>query len=244
MSFHPWWPAGWPHPHAVFEPLAYLLGGLALSVTRRPDPVGDSMSRAMVAVGGLVGAALGSKVGYWLSDPVATWAHRSDPAFLMGGKTIVGGLLGGWLAVELVKRAVGVTASTGDRFVTPLAVGLAVGRLGCFFSGVEDGTHGIATAGPWGMDLGDGLLRHPTALYEVVVVVALGLLARGPRNGDRFRVWLCGYLGWRVLVEPLKTQPVVALGLSGIQWMCVVGLVALALDRVRVLRLRTIEEVT
>lgn len=241
MSFHPLWPIGWPHPHAVFEPLAYLFAGLVYRASRRPDPVGGSLDRMTITVAAVLGAAVGSKLLFWLEAPLDTWTHRFDPVFLMGGKTIVGGLLGGWGAVEVCKRLLGVTVSTGDRFVGPLAIGMAVGRLGCFLAGVEDGTHGIVTAMPWGMDLGDGALRHPTALYEIVVVGLLGLLARGRYEGDRFRAFLGGYLLWRLGVEALKVQPALLFGLSAIQLACVGGLVLLALDRTRVLRLRTME---
>lgn len=241
MSFHPLWPATWPHPHAIFEPLAYLVGALVYRASRRPDPVGDAFVRMTITVAAVLGAAVGSKLLFWLEAPLDTWSHRFDPVYLMGGKTIVGGLLGGWLAVEVCKRWLGVTVSTGDRFVRPLAAGMVVGRVGCFLAGVEDGTHGTVTSLPWGMDLGDGALRHPTALYEIVVVGLLGLLARGPFEGDRFRAFLGGYLLWRLAVEALKTQPALLLGLSAIQIACVGGLVLLTLDRTRVLRLRTME---
>ena len=64
-----------------------------------------------------------------------------------------------WGGVELAKRACGVTRSTGDQFVWPLAVGTAIGRLGCFFTGLDDHTYGTATRLPWGVDFGDGILR-------------------------------------------------------------------------------------
>ena len=61
----------------------------------------------------------------------------------MGGKSVVVGLLGGFVAVEWVKRRIGVRRSTGDLFVIPLAVGIAIGRIGCFLTGLDDHTHGL-----------------------------------------------------------------------------------------------------
>jgi prolipoprotein diacylglyceryltransferase len=225
--FHPAWP--WPavHPHLVFESLGWLGGLLAWRVGRgRPDPVGDPTTRRWIAVAALLGAAAGSKVLAWLVDPADTLAHL-DPAHLMGGKTIVGGLLGGWAAVEAAKARLGITVSTGDRFVLPLAVGTAIGRLGCFLSGTEDATHGLPTTLPWGMDLGDGVPRYPAALVDGAAVLLLGLVPAGPRDGDRFRRFLGGYLAWRLVSEVWKPVPTWG-GVSAIQVACALGLLALA----------------
>ncbi len=69
--------------------------------------------------------------------------------------------------------------------VFPLLLGLGIERVGCFFSGFEDGTFGTATALPWGINFGDGVACHPTNLYEIMF---LGALARGRPlpNGQRF----------------------------------------------------------
>ena len=78
--------------------------------------------------------------------------------------------------VEIAKRAAGVTASTGDAFVVPLAVGIAIGRMGCFVAGLHDDTYGNATTLPWGVDFGDGVARHPTQLYDIAFVCAAALV--------------------------------------------------------------------
>lgn len=227
MSFHPWWPQTWIHPHFVFEVLAYSVGfQLLLRQRRRGDPV-PVEQRVWLLVAAVAGAAAGAKLLFWLEDPAATWAHRLDPSWLFSGRTIVGALLGGWFATELAKRPMGLRTSTGDVYVLPLAVGMAVGRVGCFLSGVSDGTHGIETTSWLGMDLGDGLRRHPTALYEIAVLIALGagLGSWTPRRaGDRFLAFVGGYLAWRFAVEFLKTQPALLLGLSSIQFACLAGL--------------------
>lgn len=228
---HPWWPFS-VHPHLPFEILGWL-AGTAIAVLVRPpsDPGVSPGQRQQVLVGAVLGGLGGAKLLFAFTDP----AILADPLQWLAGKSVVGALLGGWLGVEIAKRAAGVRSRTGDRFVWPLAVGIAVGRLGCFFSGVDDGTHGVVTESPFGMDLGDGQLRHPTALYEIPVVLGLGALAsRGPISapGARFRRWLGGYLAWRLLTEPLRTQPVLAAGLTAIQWACVLGLAALGIESI------------
>jgi prolipoprotein diacylglyceryltransferase len=95
---------------------------------------------------------------------------------LMEGKTIVGGLLGGLIAVEWTKRRIGVIRSTGDDMALPLAAGMCIGRVGCFLTGLGDHTYGTPTSLPIGVDFGDGIPRHPTQLYEIAFLLALGAL--------------------------------------------------------------------
>jgi prolipoprotein diacylglyceryltransferase len=101
---------------------------------------------------------------------------------------------------------------------------IAIGRIGCFLSGVEDESYGIATRLPWGVNFGDGIARHPTQLYEVMFLAALGavlLLGLRPTTtvGDHFKLFMVGYLTFRLLVDFIK--PGVRLGgLSAIQWVC------------------------
>jgi phosphatidylglycerol---prolipoprotein diacylglyceryl transferase len=67
--------------------------------------------------------------------------------------------------VEVTKKIIKVPTSTGDAFAYPLIVGTAIGRIGCFFTGLSDRTYGTATSLPWGIDFGDRIPRHPTQLY-------------------------------------------------------------------------------
>jgi hypothetical protein len=76
------------------------------------------------------------------------------------GKSLVGGVIGGWVGVVIGKKILGIERSTGDNWVVPLCVGIAIGRLGCFFTGLADQTYGVATILPWGVDFGDGVLRR------------------------------------------------------------------------------------
>jgi phosphatidylglycerol:prolipoprotein diacylglycerol transferase len=226
--------------HLVFEVLAYVAGFRLYVVLRRRlgDPV-PTATRWTVIAGAAVGAALGSKVVSWAERPAETWAHLADPAWLMGGKSIVGGLLGGLADVELAKKLAGETRSTGDLFVLPLCLGIAIGRIGCFLAGLADGTYGVATSLPFGVDFGDGIRRHPTQIYEIV---ALGLIAwwaaarrRGlARDGDLFRGFMVLYLAFRLAVEIIKPGDRIVLGLTGIQIACVAGLVYYARDLRRV----------
>jgi len=136
------------------------------------DPIDTPLRWAAVAAA-VAGAALGSKILFWLEDPRQTLENLHNPAYLIGGKTIVGALIGGLVAVELIKRYIGLRTSTGDLYAIPLAVGIAIGRIGCFLTGLSDNTYGTPTGLPWGINFGDGIRRHPTQLYEIAFLIAL-----------------------------------------------------------------------
>src|SRR5215469_3911281 len=240
------------HPHLFFELLAYAVAIAAyLSLRRR---FGDSVStplRWVVITAAVAGGAIGSKVLFWLEDPRLTLQNIHNPAYLTGGKTIVGALVFGLLAVELMKRHVGILPSTGDLYPIPLALGIAIGRIGCFLTGLSDNTYGTATTLPWGVNFGDGISRHPTQLYEMVfLVVLMPLLYRimqkipdsSPesrfRSGDAFKVFMVAYLTFRLLCDFIKPYPRIFLGLGGIQWACVVVLLYYSGDIRRWLRRR------
>lgn len=215
--------------HPVFESLGYFLGFRAYLALRSrwSDPISTD-TRWTVIAAAAVGALLGSRALAWAQ-------HAMDPGMnaalaWSSGKTIVGGLLGGQVAVEIAKRFARESRSTGDLFAAPLAVGIAVGRVGCFLAGLTDQTYGTATALPWGMDLGDGVRRHPAALYEIVALGAIAvwvLRARhdeARRDGDLFRGFMVFYLAFRVALEFVKPGPRPYLGLSAIQIASLAGL--------------------
>jgi prolipoprotein diacylglyceryltransferase len=218
------------HPHLVFETLAYFVGfRLYLWQRRRRGDVIPGRTRWSVVAAAILGGAIGSRVLFLFEDPAETARHLHDVAFLLSGKTVVGGLVGGWIGVELTKWALGIVTATGDLFALPLAVGIAIGRVGCFLSGLEDRTYGLATSLPWGVDFGDGVSRHPTQLYEMFCSIALAVVimraAKRPHvTGDLFKLFMVGYLGCRLLIDAIKPGVPLA-GLTAIQWVCLAAIV-------------------
>lgn len=219
--------------HLVFEVLAFFLGFRYYSYLKKrvEDPVPEGF-RLWLVLGAVVGAAIGSKLLGWLEHP-SLWAKTLDqPVLFLVSKTIVGGLLGGLIGVELSKALLGIKTSSGDLFCFPIILGMMLGRIGCFLTGVHDGTHGSETTFFLGMDLGDGKLRHPTALYEIFFLGALwiGLAQLRKRvdlaNGALFRIFLAYYLLWRWCVEWIKpVERFSWVGMSAIQLACLLGLV-------------------
>lgn len=225
------------HPmlHTVFESLAYVAGYTLYRRDRgRAGDVVTEEQRWSVIAAAAVGALAGSRALGLLEQAPRIQISLAMVMLPGGGKTIVGGLLGGWLAVELVKRLQGIKSRTGDLFAVPLCVGIAIGRIGCLLAGLADDTYGKATSLPWAVDFGDGIGRHPTQAYEFVFLLLLAGVLRWMgtqphREGMLFRVFLMAYLGWRLLIDFLKPQPLVS-GMNWIQWSCVAGMVVLLAD--------------
>lgn len=206
---------------------------------RRSESRFTSDEKWTLAAGCLLGAALGAKLIVFFEEP-RPLRVLADPFFWVSGKSIVGALLGGLAGVEIAKKLGGITRSTGDAFVTPLCVGLAIGRVGCYLSGLTDDAYGIHTTLPWGVDFGDGP-RHPTQLYEVgfalAFLVGLPWLRRVAREpGDTFRAFMVTYFAFRFLEEIIRVAPRPWLGLTIYQWACALGIAYYAIDHVRRVR--------
>lgn len=217
------------HPHQVFEILAWVVGFYVYyRARRRAGDVLSNHDRLWVVVAAVLGGLAGSRLLFAIESAGSLSGQVTGGSALLGGKSIVGGLIGGVVAVEAVKRWLGVTVSTGDLLAMPLVVGMAIGRVGCFLTGLDDQTYGVATSLRWGVDFGDGVARHPTQLYEIAALAALAVLLHrhGPhlkREGDRFKLFMVVYLAFRLCVDFFKPgEPV--LGLTVIQWACVAGL--------------------
>ena len=77
-------------------------------------------------------------------------------------------------------------------------------------------------------------------LYEAIFVALLGFVLSSKADlpdGARFRIFLCGYLAWRLAIDFLKPQPLVA-GLNLIQWASAAGILILGTTFVVDLRIK------
>jgi phosphatidylglycerol---prolipoprotein diacylglyceryl transferase len=153
--------------HASFDLLAWLAAGAAAFWLTRsgrvtfpvPPPLRFAYLAALIFGAGIGAVAFGS-ANLWLSGHPGV------------ARSIEGAVAGAVLGVEIYKRIAGITVRTGARFALPFAIGVAVGRIGCFLSGLDDFTYGTPTTLPWGRDFGDGVVRHPVQLYESAAMAA------------------------------------------------------------------------
>ncbi len=217
------------HPHILFESVAYAVAFRLMLHNVKQDEIADRQ-RTSIIVGGMIGALVGAKLLVVLQHIDLIWQWQQLLLVLLQGKTVVGALLGGLIGVELTKKLIGVKRSTGDIFVYPLIVGTAIGRIGCFLTGLSDRTYGTATTLPWGIDFGDGIFRHPTQLYEILFLILLirflQIRSRHPYQlGDLFKFYLICYLGFRFLIDFIKPDFHPIFGMSAIQATCLLALI-------------------
>ena len=210
--------------------LAYTIGfRYFLFLRKNSVDIISSENRIWIILGAAVGALLFSRLLGILENPFLI--SGSSPATLLGNKTIVGGLLGGLIGVELTKKIIGVKTSSGDLMTYPIIVAIAIGRIGCFLTGISDATYGLPSSLPWAIDFGDNIPRHPTQLYEIIFLLVLFISLHAIEkkfklaNGARFKLFMVCYLSFRLLVEFIKPRFIYFFDLSLIQFACIAGLI-------------------
>jgi phosphatidylglycerol---prolipoprotein diacylglyceryl transferase len=176
----------------------------------------------------LAGAFLGAKLVYLAAEG---WMHIGTAGMwmhLVTGKSIIGALLGGYLAVELTKRGIGYTAVTGDLFAAVVPIGVAIGRVGCWFAGCCLGRE--TEPHWWTLDDVHGISRWPSVpmefAFNLLAALAFTLMRRrGLLPGQHFHLYLIAYGGFRFLHEFMRDTPRVVAGLSGYQLAAVLVMV-------------------
>jgi phosphatidylglycerol:prolipoprotein diacylglycerol transferase len=210
-----------PLPHSASEWIyvgAYAVGIAAFAAMAWRRRLATEGMRD-IALAGLLGGLLGAHLFQWLG---------TRGAYPLGAaKSVLGGVAGGWLAVEIAKRWLGIRRSTGDLFAVALMAGEAVGRWGCHTGGC---CYGRTWSGPWAVFQHDAL-RHPAQLYlslACALILAALIVAEvrwRPRDGVLFVVQGVLYCLARFGVEFFREGHAALAGLTTAQWACLAGLV-------------------
>jgi phosphatidylglycerol:prolipoprotein diacylglycerol transferase len=152
--------------HTIFDVAAWCAAGLAIWwLSRRRGLQFPAQSFQLPYLAALV---FGAGFGAFLFGSLNLWLSGMPGL----ARSVEGALAGGIAAIELYKWTTGISVRTGARFALPLAIGIAIGRIGCYLAGLDDFTYGTPTALPWGHDFGDGISRHPVQLYESAAMAA------------------------------------------------------------------------
>lgn len=192
--------------------------------------------RQALRFGALAGAILGA---YGLQLPADLFGWSAPPpaglpvtgdALPLGGRTVLGGLLGGWLGVEGVKALAGIRQPTGGDFALPLALALGSGRIGCWCAGCCAGAP--CAAGWFATVDAAGTPRVPVQLLEAgfhfaAALVLAALAKRRAMPTTRLAAYLAAYAVVRFTLEFWRLHPPVVFGLSWHQLLAA-GLFALA----------------
>ncbi len=214
----------------MYYPLFTLLGCIAGAIASRytskytADRIKLSApDKVFILLSGFCSAIIFAKLPFVLLSQ--DLLHNAG-SILFSGKTVLLGLVGGYLGVELGKWVRGVKTKTGDTFAVPVAIAIGVGRLGCFFGGC---CYGVETRLPWGVVFPrvDQLSRHPNQLYEagfhlLMAGLLFWMLKNGVLKGQLIKVYFLAYFGFRFLTEFLRPEIDWAGGLSAYQWAIIV----------------------
>jgi len=218
--------------HAVFEFAAFFIGFRYFLFLRkkRSDSISTS-NRIWILIGAIIGSIIGSRLVGGLEDPEQIKIVNNVWMHFYQNKTVLGGFLGGVWGVEAIKYLLKEKQSSGDLFTYPMILALIIGRIGCFSMGVFEETYGIPTQFFTGIELGDGVNRHPVTLYEIVFLlflwIALAAIEKKQpaRAGLRFKRMMIAYMVFPFSLDFIKPHYTFSIGLSTIQITCVIGLI-------------------
>ena len=225
------------YSHGFFFLMALLAGTglLILEARRRHWPKEEVIPITLAAfVGGMIGARLSILFfnGWETAPIVLNFYALFDPR--IGPGSIIGGVAGAYFGGYIASKAIGKAGCACDAFAPAMALATAIGRIGDFMA-AEDGL-GKPTGLPWGVPVpGASYLVHPAPLYDAAFnLMWLGVLwalRDHPKmqNGNLLKFGIAGYAFFRFFVEFVRNNRVLALGLTGQQYACILLLVAVAI---------------
>jgi phosphatidylglycerol---prolipoprotein diacylglyceryl transferase len=208
--------------------IAFLVGSWITA--RRMKEVGldpDLATTLLVYV--MLGGIAGSKLYFAIDVSLREGRPFADLLFARDGITWYGGLILGTVVGAIGARIHGVSVVTMMNCVAPaVAVGQALGRVGCFLVGDD---YGRPTDLPWAVSFPvgapptpPGVSVHPTQIYEILwlLPVAFVLWKRRNRSPFLFGEYLVANGLGRLVIENLRVNPKVLAGLTEPQ---IVGIV-------------------
>ncbi len=207
--------------HDAFSMLA-LIVGLAIYYRELRRRGWLEPTIVWISVAAVLGAAIGARaITSW--EHLEIYAAFADRPFTevieRSGKSILGGIAGGYLAIVLAKRAFDYRRSTGDLYALAIPVATVIGRIGCFLTELPLGT---PTSLPWAIAIDPFGPMHPSMLYEIGFnLIAITVIVRYrylvPVQGDTLKAYLLAAGIFRFLVEFVRGNEVQVFGLTGPQ---------------------------
>lgn len=226
------------HSFGLLVILGFMAGTfLAARLARERSLPGEAFLDAAVVM--LFSAIAGARLLFVLLN----WKHYSaNPlqavSLWEGGMSFHGGIAAGVLSGIWFMRRRGIALlPMADAAAPALALGYAIGRVGCLLNGC---CHGGPTHLPWAIsgafckDGAPGLTYHPAQAYAALI--SLGLCAglmyayrRPHRAGQVMALYAAGYSIYRFAIEGVRagiTADVILLGLTEAQLFSILSLAA------------------
>ena len=216
--------------YTLFVGLGLFIGMLCffITITSREKIRGEKAY--MIVLSALVCGFIGSKILVVIENLDVVFKNISNiKYFLFSGKSIVGGLIGGYVGVRLIKKKLKLeNVRIGNKIAPSIALGMAVGRIGCFLTGC---CYGIETNLPIGINFGDGINRIPTQLIEMIFCLILfgyllhkQLTNKKLLSGILFQELILYYFIFRFFIEFIRGTEKNILFLSIYQVICLIGI--------------------
>ena len=220
--------------YSFFVLLGLLVGFIVyLYEARKQNKLNEN--NFLIVIGAITGGIIGAKILHWIIDYKYIISNLSNLEILLSGRTIIGGLIGGTIGAIITRKILGIKERKGNLFAPAIALGVAIGRLGCFFRGC---CYGKATSLPWGVDFGDGILRHPTQIYESLFMLIMFFYLQKVKNkenikpGQLFELLMIFYFIFRFFIEFIRVENVVLLGLTSFQIISICAIIYLTRSRI------------
>jgi len=221
------------YTHDFFSTVGLLLGlGIYYFELHRRGLLGEKIF--WISIAAIMGGTIGARI-------ITSWEHLdyyqsfgSVPLTYFishSGKSIIGAIAGGYLAIYLSKRAFNYTISTGDCYAPAIPAAMMIGRIGCFLSEMPLGT---PTSLPWGISASPQVAEqfiicvnctepmHPSMIYEIIFhLIALVIILKWRHlvmvEGDTLKLYLLASAFFRFFVEFVRGNTEQFWGLTGPQ---------------------------
>ena len=158
----------------VMVALAFLSALLVLKAEFRRKGIATDLAESLIT-GAMIGGLVGAKLYFVFFETPSdySWRQTLDVLFSGSGVTFYGGFVfAAVTAIVIIRRRKAPLAIVADALGLALALGYAIGRIGCQLAG--DGDYGKPTDLPWAMSYPDGVVPtlekvHPAPVYETLI---------------------------------------------------------------------------
>ena len=221
--------------YTFFVMLSLLIGTLWYYFTITNKAKVEKNDSYLIVISALIGGLIGSKLVVLLENINVIFKDiNALKSFIYTGKSIVGGILGGYIGVRIIKKIKNLSnIRCGNQIAPAIALSMAIGRIGCFCSGC---CYGIETNLPMGIDFGDGVNRIPTQLIEMFFCLGLFIYFFYKQKNDKnlvpgilFKQLVLYYFVFRFFIEFVRATSKTIMFLSIYQIVCLAAIIVIGI---------------
>lgn len=228
MSDYHYVPENWGLAKTIFGISSYsffvflgIISGIVYFLYNIKDKRSNKENAAKIFFAALLGSSIGSKVPI-----IATNFNLflEKPKIFLSGRSVLGGFIGGLIGVLIIKKILKIKGRYGNIIAPSAALGIAIGRLGCLNVGCCYGK-----IGKFGINYGDGNLRYPTQIFEILFHLSAFFILnflknRMKKNGILFTYYVISYFVFRFFTEFIRASEIYLFKLTLYQIISIIGI--------------------